>query len=73
MTEKNEAIKDRIQMFKDNYALPLATGVTVGMAILVTAYVGAQAGANAAVKKIKIAVNLVDSEGNPVRLYPEDS
>ncbi len=71
MSERNETIKARIQMFKDDYALPLVTGVTIGMAILTTAYIGAQAGAKSAVKNIKIAVNVVDSEGNPIRLLSD--
>lgn len=71
MSEKSETIKARIQMFKDDYALPIITGAAVGMAILVTSYAGAQAGANAAVKRIKVNVKMVDSEGNPITLISE--
>lgn len=72
MSEKNEAIKARIQMFKDDYALPIVTGSVVTIALFATAYLGAREGANAAVKKIKVNVQMLDSEGNPLRLKADN-
>jgi hypothetical protein len=70
MSEKSEQFKERLQSFKDEYALPLATGAVCGMAILVTAYAGAMHGAERAIKKAKIEVKLYPS--NPdIKLRPK--